>query len=84
MLKLQGTCTLKVELKHTEYYWGELTEIQGKTFPYIEFAVDKSSCMILVKGKGLVDVNINDVESYEAYTNSNAILFDLLNSLFKD
>ncbi len=77
----QGKCTLKNKLNHTQYYWGELSEIEGNTYPYMEFSVDNSSCMIVIENKGLVDVDIRDIESHIEIKNNSFL--DILEELLK-
>ncbi len=60
---VQGRCLLKKELNHTEYYWGALEEIAGKNFSFLEVSVPGDS-ILTITPKGLVDVNMRDVESF--------------------
>ena len=59
-----GTVTLKDQLTKTEYYWGPISDIEGKILPVLEVAIDNSSYMCIVEGKGLVDVATCDVDRY--------------------
>lgn len=72
----QGRVKLKEQLEYTEYFWGDISEIAGKEWPYMEWSVDKSSCLALVPDKGLVDVDVRDIESsYETRGESSYELF---------
>lgn len=59
--KDRDTITLKDKVKHTKFYFGDISEIEGKTLKVLEKAVDDSSYMCITN-KGLVDVDIRDIE----------------------
>ena len=52
---------LKSEIHHTDYFLGEKKEIEGKELEVMGIAVDKSAYLCL-SDKGLVNVDIRDVE----------------------
>jgi len=67
-----GKATLKEELTTTEYFWGERSEIAGKTLKVLE-KNRWGDCFCLCE-KGLVDVAAADVEKFEPIVTRPGIL----------
>jgi len=51
---------IKSKVEHTNYFWGDIKEIEGATFKLIE-QNKQGDCMCYC-GKGLVDVDHRDIE----------------------
>ena len=61
MIIVQGHCLLKKDIQFTQYFWGDLAEIAGKTLSLIE-QNPEGACLCLIEGKGLIDVDPRDIE----------------------
>lgn len=54
-------CKLKAKVKHTAYFWGPLSDIEGKTLKVISMSTS-GDCLCMVEDAGLVDVMKADIE----------------------
>jgi hypothetical protein len=61
-----GVCKLHDDIQFTKYFWGDISEIEGKTLLIMEEANDNTSYLCMCN-KGLVDVNKKDVEYSTLY-----------------
>lgn len=51
---------LKDKVSETKYFWGPLSDIEGKTLQVIE-RNKSGDCLCIKEGKGLVDVSSVDI-----------------------
>lgn len=72
MFESMAKITLKNHLEHSEYYWGDNSEVAGNTYRVIEFALDNSGdalCLIKQNGKeGLMMIDHRDIAKVEHIT----------------
>lgn len=61
---IAGECRVVDNPKNTEYFWGDISEISGKFLRCIE--KNRSGDCLCVNGKGLIDVDKNDVAEFKA------------------
>lgn len=54
-------CKLKSKVKHTAYFWGPLSDIEGETLKVINMSAS-GDCLCMVADAGLVDVMKADIE----------------------
>jgi hypothetical protein len=72
MIGICGTVKLKDKLTDTQYFWGDPSEITGKTLQLIE-QNERGDCMCLTP-KGLVDVSKDDIESVSRYETAGVLM----------
>ena len=58
--------------QHTDYYWGDKSEIAGKYLNVLEVA--KDGACLCVNDKGLVDVHKEDIEEFKEVPNVKSFL----------
>lgn len=60
-MQFQGKCILNDKVVYSNYFWGDFSDIDGKTLPLIE-RNQEGDCLCLVPEKGLIDVDARDVK----------------------
>lgn len=56
-----ATVKVKENPTKTQYFWGPISDISGKTLHLIE-RNEHGDCLAMVEGKGLVDIDAIDVD----------------------
>ena len=60
-MQFQGKCILNDKVIYSNYFLGDLSDIDGKTLLLIE-RNQEGDCLCLVPEKGLIDVDARDVK----------------------